>query len=88
MLSANKELKARFGVEITGPGGGSWCIDVDGTTVNIEETSTDACPTVFIFKPSDFVLSTYQRMRGGTVRGDEQLARENPRSALQDLEFR
>jgi uncharacterized protein (TIGR03083 family) len=79
----NKELKAKFGVEITGPGGGSWCIDVDGTTVNIEETSTDACPTVFTFKPSDFVLSTYQRMRGGTVRGDEQMAEK-----IRDLLFK
>ena len=47
------------------------------------DSSTDACPTVFSFKPSDFVLSTYQRMRGGTVRGDEQMAEK-----IRDLLFK
>jgi uncharacterized protein (TIGR03083 family) len=64
------DLKARFGIEITGPGGGTWCIDVDGTSVSYAEGSTEGCETVFSFKPSDFVLSTYQRMRGGSVAGD------------------
>jgi uncharacterized protein (TIGR03083 family) len=70
----NKDLKARFGIEIEGPGGGSWAVDVDGTTVNIAEGSTEGCDTVFEFEPSDFVLSIYQRKRGGSVRGDEALA--------------
>jgi uncharacterized protein (TIGR03083 family) len=64
------DLKAKFGVEITGPGGGTWCIDVDGTSVAYAEGSTEGCQTVFTFKPSEFVLSTYQRMRGGNVAGD------------------
>jgi uncharacterized protein (TIGR03083 family) len=64
------DLKAKFGIEITGPGGGAWCVDVDGTSVAYAEGSTDGCQTVFTFKPSDFVLSTYQRMRGGSVAGD------------------
>jgi uncharacterized protein (TIGR03083 family) len=69
-----KDLKARFGIEISGPGGGSWCVNVDGTTVSYEEGSTDGCGTVFDFDPNDFVLSTYQRRRGGTPRGDVALA--------------
>jgi hypothetical protein len=67
-------LKTRFGIEITGSGGGNWCVDVDGTTVAIEEGKPAGCPVVFSFKPSEFVLSTYQRMRGGTVAGDNALA--------------
>jgi uncharacterized protein (TIGR03083 family) len=67
-------FKSRFGIEIEGAGGGSWAVDVDGTSVNIVEGSTEGCQTVFEFEPNDFVLSTYQRRRGGRVRGDEQLA--------------
>jgi uncharacterized protein (TIGR03083 family) len=64
------DLKAKFGIVITGPGGGSWTVDVDGTSVAYAEGSTEGCQTVFTFKPSDFALSTYQRMRGGEVSGD------------------
>jgi hypothetical protein len=66
-------LKTRFGIEITGPGGGKWCVNVDGTSVAFEEGTTEGCPVVFTFKPSDFVLSTYQRTRGGTLSGDSAL---------------
>jgi uncharacterized protein (TIGR03083 family) len=64
------DLKTRFGVEISGPGGGAWCIDVDGTSVSYAEGKTEGCPAVFKFTPNEFVLSTYQRLRGGAVTGD------------------
>jgi uncharacterized protein (TIGR03083 family) len=67
-------FKARFGVEIEGPGGGSWAVAVDGMQVTIDEGSTEGCDTVFEFTPNEFVLGTYQRRRGGRVRGDEALA--------------
>jgi uncharacterized protein (TIGR03083 family) len=67
------DRKARFGVQIEGPGGGSWCIELDGTTVSYGEGETEGCDVVFDFKPSDFVLFTYQRTRNGTVRGDVEL---------------
>src|SRR6266851_4321833 len=35
------DLKTKFGIEITAPGGGTWCIDVDGTSVSIEEGTTE-----------------------------------------------
>jgi uncharacterized protein (TIGR03083 family) len=76
-------LKTRFGIEITGPGGGNWCVGVDGTSVAYEEGATADCPVVFTFKPSDFVLSTYQRVRGGTVAGDPALAER-----IRDLLFK
>jgi uncharacterized protein (TIGR03083 family) len=69
-----KGFKAKFGIEIEGRGGGSWAVDVDGTTVNITEGSTEGCETIFDFDPNDFVLSTYQRKRGGTPRGNLELA--------------
>jgi hypothetical protein len=69
-----KDLKTKFGVEISGSGGGSWCVDVDSTSVNYVEGSTEGCDTVFEFDSNDFVLSTYQRKRGGTARGDLAMA--------------
>jgi uncharacterized protein (TIGR03083 family) len=70
----NREFRTRFGIEISGSGGGSWAVDVDGQTVTIVEGSTEGCTTVFEFEANDFVLSTYQRRRGGSVRGDAQMA--------------
>lgn len=69
-----RDLKARFGIEISGPGGGSWCVDVNGTAVEYKEGSTIDCDPVFEFDPTDFVLQTYQRRRGGSARGDSALA--------------
>src|SRR6202158_4297893 len=31
------DLKTTFGIEITGPGGGAWSVDVEGTSVTIAE---------------------------------------------------
>jgi uncharacterized protein (TIGR03083 family) len=78
-----RDLKARFGIEIAGSGGGSWCVNVDGTNVSYEEGATQGCETVFHFEPSEFVLSTYQRRRGGRVSGDEALAER-----IRDLLFK
>jgi uncharacterized protein (TIGR03083 family) len=81
--TASKDLKAKFGIEISGSGGGTWCVNVDGTTVSYEEGPTEGCQTVFSFNPSEFVLSTYQRKRLGNVRGDEALAER-----IRDLLFK
>jgi uncharacterized protein (TIGR03083 family) len=78
-----KDVKTNFGIEISGPGGGNWCVKVDGTTVSYEEGPTEACQTVFSFTPNEFVLSTYQRQRGGSARGDLQMAER-----IRDLLFK
>jgi uncharacterized protein (TIGR03083 family) len=77
------DLKTRFGIEITGKGGGKWCVGVEGTSVAIEEGSVEGCPTVFTFKPSEFVLNTYQRVRAGVVAGDADLGER-----IRDLLFK
>jgi hypothetical protein len=41
--TASKDLKAKFGIEISGSGGGTWCVNVDGTTVSYEEGPTEGC---------------------------------------------
>jgi uncharacterized protein (TIGR03083 family) len=78
-----QDLKARFGIEISGPGGGNWCVSVDGTSVSIEEGEVKDCQAVFSFDPNQFVLNTYQRLRGGTVRGDAAVAER-----IRDLLFK
>jgi uncharacterized protein (TIGR03083 family) len=76
-------FKCKFGINIEGAGGGTWAVDVDGTTVNIVEGSTESCETIFDFDPNDFVLSTYQRRRGGRASGDLELAEK-----VRDLLFK
>jgi uncharacterized protein (TIGR03083 family) len=77
------DLKTKFGIEVTGPGGGKWCVGVEGTAVSIEEGTTEGCPTVFSFTPSEFSLNTYQRVRSGTVTGDAALGER-----IRDLLFK
>jgi uncharacterized protein (TIGR03083 family) len=79
----SKDVKTKFGIEISGPGGGNWCVSVDGTAVSYEEGSTEGCQTIFSFTPSEFVLSTYQRQRSGTARGDLEMAER-----IRDLLFK
>jgi uncharacterized protein (TIGR03083 family) len=78
-----KGFKCKFGIEIEGAGGGSWTVDVDGTSVNIVEGVGEGREVIFDFDPNDFVLSTYQRKRGGKARGDEALAEQ-----VRDLLFK
>jgi hypothetical protein len=78
-----KDLKTNFGINVSGPGGGTWCVSVDGTQVSFEEGAVEGCPVTFNFEPSEFVLSTYQRRRGGTVTGDAALGER-----IRDLLFK
>src|SRR5258708_6982794 len=64
------DLKTRFGIDISGSGGGQRCGHVDGDAMSIAQGTTEGCPTVFSFTPNEFRLSTYQRVRCGTVSGD------------------
>jgi len=77
------DLKTKFGIEVTGPGGGKWCVGVEGAAVSIEEGTTEGCPTVFSFTPNEFSLNTYQRVRSGTVTGDAALGER-----IRDLLFK
>jgi uncharacterized protein (TIGR03083 family) len=62
------------GVQVSGPTGGSWCVKVSNNTVSYAEGPTDDCDAVLSFDPNEFVLTSYQRVRGGTVSGDAAVA--------------
>ena len=47
----SKGVKCKFGIDIEGSGGGTWAVDVDGTTVNIVEGSTEGCADRLRLRP-------------------------------------
>ncbi len=67
-------LDATWGVRVSGDWGGSWKATLSGGTLSYEEGSVAGCPVVFNFDPSDFVLTSFQRISGGAAIGDQELA--------------
>jgi uncharacterized protein (TIGR03083 family) len=67
-------LSCTAGIKLTGNYGGSYRVKVADNSLSFEEGPVDDAQVVFTFDPNDFVLTAYQRRRGGQVQGDEQLA--------------
>lgn len=62
-----------YGIEVSGPWGGKWRVTVkDGQFKAEPETGNfEGCEALFRFdNPSDFVLSAFQRIPGGSATGD------------------
>ncbi len=78
-----KGLDASWGIRVSGDYGGSWCVQVKDGKLTYQEGSVTGCPVVFNFDPSDFVLTAFQRVRGGAAIGDETLA-----ARVRDLFFK
>jgi uncharacterized protein (TIGR03083 family) len=62
------------GIKLTGRYGGSYKVRIADNALSYEEGPVDDAQVVFTFDPNDFVLSAYQRQRGGQVQGDPELA--------------
>ncbi len=62
-----------YGIEVSGDWGGKWRATVkDGKFEAKPETDNFAgCQAVFSYDPSDFVLTCFQRITGGTAKGDQ-----------------
>jgi uncharacterized protein (TIGR03083 family) len=67
-------LSCTAGIKLTGRYGGSYRVTVADNALSYAEGSPDDCQVVFTFDPNDFVLTAYQRQRGGQVTGDPELA--------------
>ncbi len=65
---------AIWGVRVSGEYGGSWRVQLKDGKMSYEEGSVAACPVTFNFDPGDFVLTSFQRVRGGAAIGDQALA--------------
>jgi hypothetical protein len=58
------------GIKVAGPNGGSWRVTVDNATFSYEPDASDSAPASLSFTPSDWVLTCFQRIQGGTASGD------------------
>jgi uncharacterized protein (TIGR03083 family) len=67
----SQNLTLTCGIEVPGPYGGSWRVEVTEGAMRYEEGDTEGCQVVFHFRdPGEFVLTSFQRIRGGTATGD------------------
>ena len=68
-------VDATYGIVVDGSWGGTWRASVkDGQFTYEPVADTSGLPAVFHFKdPSEFVLTTYQRIEGGEATGDPQV---------------
>ena len=67
-------LDATWGVRVSGDWGGSWQATLKDGQLSYVEGSVAGYPLVFNFDPSDFVLTSFQRVIGGAAIGDQELA--------------
>ncbi len=62
------------GIRTTGRNGGDRCGHVTHRGVRFEAGAADACHAMLEFDPGTLVLSAYNRINGGTVHGDRDVA--------------
>jgi uncharacterized protein (TIGR03083 family) len=63
-----------IGIRTTGHNGGDTRFDVTDKGLQFASADIDTCPAILEFDPATLVLTAYNRVNGGTVRGDQQLA--------------
>jgi uncharacterized protein (TIGR03083 family) len=64
-----------IGIRVTsGPNAGDYRVSISDQGMQYEPGSVDDLPTVIDFDAGSLVLTTFGRINGGTVRGDEALA--------------
>ena len=62
------------GIKVSGQNGGAWKVTVDNGAFSYEPDGSDAAPATLSFTPSEFVLTCFQRIRGGVASGDRGVA--------------
>ena len=62
------------GVTVSGRNAGSYRVTISGEGMSYEPGPVDDLPAVIDFDAGSLVLTTFGRVNGGTVRGDEDLA--------------
>jgi len=63
-----------IGIRTSGRNGGETRIDVTNAGLQFEAAAIDTCPAILEFDPASLVLTAYNRVNGGTIRGDRELA--------------
>jgi uncharacterized protein (TIGR03083 family) len=72
--TSSVEAPYAIGIRTTGHNGGDTRFDVIGDGLQFAAADIDTCPAILEFDPASLVLTAYNRINGGTVRGDPQLA--------------
>ena len=67
-------LDATWGIRVSGEYPGSWRVTMKDGQLSYQEGSTAGLPVTFNFDSGDFVLTSFQRVRGGAAIGDQALA--------------
>ena len=63
-----------IGIRTTGQNGGDTRCDVTKQGLHFAPANIEKCPTIIEFDPATLVLTAYNRINSGTIRGDHQLA--------------
>ncbi len=71
--TAAVETPYAIGIRTTGHNGGDTRIDVSAQGLEFAPGNIDECPTVLELDPATLVLTAYNRINAGTVRGDPEL---------------
>ena len=72
--TARVDVPYAIGIRTTGRNGGDTRFDVTNEGLQFASANIDSCPAILEFDPATLVLTAYNRINGGTVRGDHQLA--------------
>jgi uncharacterized protein (TIGR03083 family) len=70
------DLPHPVGFRISGRNASTWKVTVADGTLQYEPAPVDDLPTIFEFDPASFVLTSFNRIRGGTAYGDIAVANQ------------
>jgi hypothetical protein len=63
-----------IGIRTTGHNGGDTRFDVSNAGLKFAAGNVDDCPAILEFDPATLVLTAYNRVNAGTIRGDRHVA--------------
>lgn len=72
--TSSVDMPYAIGIRTTGHNGGDTRFDVTQAGLQFAPASIDDCAAILEFDPATLVLTAYNRINGGTIRGDHQLA--------------
>jgi uncharacterized protein (TIGR03083 family) len=72
--TSSVDVPYAMGIRTTGHNGGDTRFDATDAGLRFASGEIDDCPAILEFDPATLVLTAYNRINGGTVRGDAQLA--------------
>jgi uncharacterized protein (TIGR03083 family) len=72
--TATVTMPYSIGIRTTGHNGGDTRFDVTDTGVRFAPANIETCGAIFECDPATLLLTAYNRINSGTVRGDQQLA--------------